>query len=32
MPEFYLIEDAIRRWYIDGEHNTFNWWDTLVNW
>ena len=32
MPEFYLIESDIRRWYIDAEHNTFTFWDTVVNW
>ena len=32
MPEFYLIESDIRRWYIDGEYRTFDWWDMLSNW
>jgi len=32
MPEFYLIESDIRRWYIDGHHLAFDWWDMLVNW
>ena len=32
MPEFYLIESDIRRWYIDGTYRTFDWWDMLSNW
>ena len=32
MPEGYLIESDIRRWYIDGSHRAFDWWDMLVNW
>lgn len=32
MPDYFRIEDSVRRWYIDGEHRAFDWWDMLVNW